>query len=346
MGKNSDTRLSGKFALVGVLFLLVIVSIIFHLIKMDRICRTWPQVTGIVTKASSRGWWDEKQQLRHYLAYAYEAGGQRYENTRFHIKQDSIQQYKRLITGLKKGDTLTVWYNPEKPEESVINVAYLRNGFVMLIVFAGFVVLSGTMIFKEYQWKKQVQHLAGVLGEDYNGKTPLPPSAVVTDQNNVVRLNTGMSVFWNFGIPFLFVSFTGIAPMLLLLDEINPDWSLSSYLKVVALCWALGAGAGVVVQKGFRDSLEIDGRLKQIRAVSLRFFRSSTRVYRFSEIVQVKMEREKWRFNNPLRNWMLYMQIQSKPTLFVCYRHRDIQPSSESYLAIVKKRLEHMIFDD
>lgn len=344
MEKSSDTRLSGKFALVGVLFLLVVVSIVVHIVELERIRNTWPRISGVVTKVSSKGWWDEKEQIRNYLAYAYEVGATQYENTRFHIKQDSIQRYKHLIMDYKKGDPITVWYNPDKPEDSVINVAFLRNSFVMFLGFAGFVVLSGTMVAKEYQWKKQVQSFIGLLDKDYDGTTPLPRSAVIADHDNVLKINTGMSVFWNFGVPFLFASFLGVGFMLLTLQEINSHLSLFNYLNVMVLFWILGITAGVVMKKGFKNFLDIDVPKGEIRNVFVSFFRPATEVYRFSDIVDIKMEREKWRYNNPLRNWIFYLTTRSNRALFVCYRHRDIQPSSEIYLTTVKKRLERMIF--
>ncbi len=139
---NRPTRLSGIFKIIIVISCIILVSIIANLMKIHTIRTNWVETRGEVIQKSSKGWWSEEAQKRYYLKYRYEAKGQYFENSRFHIKEDSLKRYKHLIAHLHQGESVGIWYNPDNPGESVINTDYLSNGFVILIVMVGFLVLS------------------------------------------------------------------------------------------------------------------------------------------------------------------------------------------------------------
>jgi hypothetical protein len=138
MRKNDPPKkLSKIFIITGVIFSIIVLAIIFQTMKSWRIIHTWPQTAGVVSKTSSKGWWDEEKQQRYYMEYQYKVGEKKYTSVQFHIKERSIKRYTYLIRDFKKGDPITVWYNPKSPKQAVINIEYLRNAFVLLVVFFG-----------------------------------------------------------------------------------------------------------------------------------------------------------------------------------------------------------------
>ncbi|WP_300461115.1 DUF3592 domain-containing protein [Desulfobacula sp.] len=345
MNKNDPPRkLTRLFMGIGLIFGIIVVSIFFQTLTLWKISQTWPVTTGIVTRTASKGWWDEERERRYYLEYEYTVGEKTYTNVQFHFKERSIKKYKYLIRKYKKGDPIPVWVNPESPDQAVINTAYPRDGFALLVVLTGFLMMMGTMILKETRWQRQTQALTAALPKDYQGDQPLPASGILTDSGGVVRLNTGMSIFWSFGIPFVCFSFLSLLFMMIFLNELNPGWSLLDYSSIMAGSWGASLVGGFLIKIGFRKTLEINADQKMITETSATFFKQTSRKYAFSDIQELLLERETWRKTNTLKNWILYLHTQSRQSIFVSFRHRDIQPSDEAYLGCVKQRLETLIF--
>lgn len=342
---NSDqpyTRLSGVFKVFGVLMALILISTFYHTFRLWQVRQTWKMVKGQVVRKTDRGWWDEERQKRYYVAYAYEVDGKRHTATRFHLKEDSLKGYGDLRSLYREGDPIFVYYNPEHPEASVLSVAYLRNGFVFITLVIGFLVLAGTHILKETRWQRQTDTLLAGVPRDDNGRHPLPPSPILTDSGLVLRLDTGLSGFWTLGIPFLGMSMLGVALMVVFLPEINPGWSLKPYAAFVLITW----GAGLLVagfMKRFKHGLEVDGEKREIRETNETPFGGGGTPYGFSQVQELRLYREKWRHDNPLRNWILYIQLKSRKSLPISLRHRDLQPGQPRYLDLVKKRIEYLV---
>ncbi|NWH05406.1 DUF3592 domain-containing protein [Desulfobacter latus] len=345
MDKPEDLKkLSGLFKGVGIIFGIVLAIIIFQTYTLWQIRTAWIQTSGQVVKTSKKGWWDDDIGGRYYLQYQYEAGDRTYTGVRFHIKEDSIKRYTYLIRKYKKGDVIPVWYNPHKPEEAVINTDYLRNAFALMTVLAGFIFMAATMIRKENIWMRLTQHMDEALPRTYGGDSPLPESAIIKDNGNILRLNTGMSVFWRFGVPFLFFSFVTLACHILFLDELNPTMDLMDYSTITAVSWLISLGCGVFITAGFSTMLIVDSTAKKLIETRKRFFNTSTAEYGFSQAGRVMLHRERWRETYTLRNWTLYIEKTPSPSIFVSFRHRDIQPAGETYLGHLKKRLDYLIF--
>ncbi len=340
---DSPKKFSPIFKVVVVIFGLIFAILAFQTMTIWKVRHLWTSVTGVVVKASAKGWWDEENRWRYYLEYQYKAGDRTYTNTQFHLRERSIKRYTYFIRGLKEGDAITVWYHPDKPELSVINTAYVRDGFALMTVFAGFLFLAGTMIFKEMRWQRQTRAMEAALPDGYTGQQPLPASTVLNDENGVLRLNTGMSVFWYCGVPFFGFSFSGLLVMMIFLDELNPGWSLLNYSAIMGGAWTISFLAGFIVKNGFKKSLEIDARQKKITEDSMTFFKSTISSYSFSDIRELKLHRDQWHVTNTLKNWILYFQTQTSQSIFICFRHRDIQPAHQPYLERLKKRIEYLI---
>lgn len=344
--EDQDIKISPVFKGFGAVLGIILAVIIFQTMTIWKIQQFWPATTGVVVKTSSKGWWNEHKQHRYYLEYQYTIGEKKFTNVQFHIKEGSIKKYKYLIQDFRKQDPIQVWVNPENPDQAVINTDYLRNGFALMIVITGFLVMAGTMIVKEKIWQQQTRNLKMALPMDYKGTQPLPSSGILSDKKGILTLNTGMSVFWSFGIPFLFFSFVSLFLMIRFLNEINPGWALSDYAGVMVLSFGACMIGGGFVNKGFKNTLEINADKKKIKQTSVVLFKPKTIVYDFSDVHELKLHQDTWRASNTLKNWILYIPIRSRQSLFVSFRHRDIQPANENYLNTVKQRIEYLIFGE
>ncbi len=343
--KEQSGNLTPVFKVAIAIFGIVLIIIVYQTIQLWKIRHSWISTTGIVVKTASRGWWDEKKQWRYYLKYQYKVKGKKYTNVRFHIKERSIKKYTYLLRNLRKGDPIKVWYNPKYPDQAVINTDYLRNGFILIALFTGFIVMAGTMILKENRWKRQSLNLTAAAGPNYNGEKPLMSSEILNDQGNILTFDTGMSVFWSFGIPFFFFSFLSVFFMLISLKEINPGWTFLNYWSLIALGWAGSLIGSFFIKKGFAHTLEINAIDKIIKEISVQFFRPIETKYNFSDIHEVKLYKDVWRPTNFLRNWILFLHTRSHKSLFISFRHRDIQPALSDYLDLVKRRIEYLVFE-
>lgn len=342
--EESPKKLSPLFTVVFLIFGCVTAIVVFQIAQLWKIRHHWPTVTGAVTRTAPRGWWDEEAQWRYYLAYQYQVGETSYTGTRFHINERSIKKFTYLINNFKKGDPITVWYHPENPELAVINADYLRDRMALVIVLVGFLFWTGTMILKEKRWQRQVMALTAVISADYKGRQPLPSSSILKDAANMLSLNTGLSVFWSRGIPFLLFSFLSLFFMMLFLNEINPGWTLTDYLPIMIVSWLISFIAGFFVEKGFKKTLVIDAAEKKIKETSCTFFKTSLSVHDFSDIRELKLHRDQWHVTNTLKNWILYLHTKKQQSIFISFRHRDIQPAHKTYLETIKTRIEFLIF--
>ncbi len=345
---NNDTphKISMLFKIIFVIFGIILLTIIYQTVQLWQIRHYWPITHGVVVKVSTRGWWNEKRHRRYYLKYQYEVSGKKYVGERFHIKEKSIKRYTYLIRHFRKNDQIQVWYDPEKPNQAVINTDYLMNSFALIIVFTGFLIMVLTMILKEKLWLKRTHALVEAVYVDYNGVQPLPSSRIINDRGDILKLNTGMSVFWSFGVPFLFFSFVSLFFMMVFLNEINPGWLLSDYLIIVVSSFACSIVFGFFVTSGFKKVLEINKPSKKIKEISKSLFKRSEKIHDFSDIKELSLHRDTWRKTNSLKSWIFYIRTISGQPLYISFRHRDIQPAYESYLGILKERIKYLVSGD
>lgn len=342
MAADDDfTRLSGMFTVIAVLFGLLFLSVAFGIAKIARM-QQWPAVLGVVIKQAPQGWYDETQQRRYYLEYAYEIDGRRYTGTRFHIREEAVRGDNGLGTNYRIGDAITVYCNPANPAEAVLNRDYLRDAFVFLLVIGGFLLLAGTMILKEARWRQLTRDLLAAIPPTYDGGASLPDSTIVADTGSQLQLRTGPSIFWTLGIPFAIVSFVGGTAMLLMLNELNRGWALSVYGGWILATWATGI-LGAVIMMSRQHTLTINVPSRTLRE-EIRWFGGRRRQnLDFDAVGEIRLYREKWRHDNPLRNWMMFIQTKTGYSLTISRGFRDIQPASRIYLDVIKKRMEHLI---
>jgi hypothetical protein len=114
----------------------------------------------------------------------------------------------------------------------------------------------------------------------------------------------------------------------------------------MAASWGLSFIAGFFVKKAFKKTLIIDPRAKNIKEISNTFFKQSLSVHDFSDIRELKLHRDQWHVTNTLKNWILYLHTKKQHSIFISFRHRDIQPAHKTYLETIKTRIEFLIFGD
>ncbi len=341
--RETETRVGGKLVVFSVLLCILIASVASYTVRQWNARKTWVRVEGRVVRVEPAGWWDEASGKDLYVLYAFDWRGKPVQGSRFHIKEDSINDVGRHLASLRAGSPVAVFVDPADPSRAVLNVDYIRDGFLLVLVSVGFLAATAAMVAKERGWARLVAAMARDLpASGYEGETPLPPSRVLRDEGGVLWLNTGMSVFWTMGIPFLLVSFAGLAWMALSTQTLNPGWGLLDYGSRMAGTWGLGAVLGILLRLGVRHELWVDGTKREIRERRRLLGAESSRREMFSRVEEVRLYRDVWRADNPLRYWLLYIQDRSHHSWHVLHRHRDEQPSAHAYLAAIKARMDHL----
>lgn len=339
--EKTYTRLTPVFAVAAFFFGLAFVLSAGQVAGIAEIRKTWKPVQGQVARVDPNGWWDDDANQRYYLEYRYAVDGKTYTGVRYHVQERSLKTYAGIEYRYRTGDAITVYVDPDDPGQAVLDVSYLRDSFLALAVLGGFLVLAGTLFVKERDERRR----AGAVAASDEGRAPLPDLPGVSDRPEALRLDTGMSLFWRVGMPFVIVCFAGIAPGLFLLEETHPSWGLGRYLGMVLAIWIAAAAAGVAVTRCFSFTLVVDRVKKEIREeIRLCFFQKSV-AYGFSRISELRLYREKWRQDNPLRNWIMFVQTDSGRSVTVSRGFRDFQPADSVYLGAVKRRIEHLVFN-
>ncbi|NNF98209.1 MAG: DUF3137 domain-containing protein [Desulfobacteraceae bacterium] len=126
--------------------------------------RTWPTVDGVIIKSeieeqtSTTGEGaNKKTEVKSYakIAYEYRIDGQKFESKKISFSQTSGNA-KQVVDRYRKGTSVRVYYNPDKPKQAVL-VAGNSGLNVVPFIFAGVFVLFG--IFSAVKWRKQTMAL-------------------------------------------------------------------------------------------------------------------------------------------------------------------------------------------
>jgi hypothetical protein len=336
--------MGGKLAVFAALLCLFIASFALYTARQWRARAQWVAVQGEILRVEPSGWWDEAAQVNRRLRYVYTVGGVVYQGERFHIKEDSLNDLPRYLKKLRPHQPVEIWINPEKPEEAALNREYLRDGFLLLTVCAGFIALAAAMLVKEREWDRLAQRMDKGLPEGYRGESPLPSSPLIKEDGGALILDTGMSVFWSMGIPFLIVCFAGVAWLALTTETLNPGWGLSAYFLRTGGVWLAGGALAAAVRYGVRHRLVIDPGRGEIREHKEVFGAVWERAESFANVAEIRLVQDTWRPDNPLRYWLFYVQTRPNTSWHILHRHRDAQPSRGKYLEALKARMDWLIF--
>ena len=130
--------------LFGLLWLAGFIFIHFRAVSKARASETWPTAMGKLTRSevlveedrdrdgSSRTWYNP------VVAYSYSVAGQAIEGSRIrfaNMRRGSRKGAEEVLARYRLGDSVTVRYNPEKPNESVLESR--KPGPVYLILALG-----------------------------------------------------------------------------------------------------------------------------------------------------------------------------------------------------------------
>lgn len=144
---------SSLMVLIGVVFILIgliFVPIAVRKLKADRASRLWPQTTATLERAEVMKYVVDRMHKEDgpttrtsysaALEYAYEVNGQR------HVAQhgepaDDAAHAARLVAAHTLGETRSLYYNPQAPQEYRVELAGRYSGLLWLLpglAFAGF----------------------------------------------------------------------------------------------------------------------------------------------------------------------------------------------------------------
>jgi hypothetical protein len=138
------------FLIVG-----VILSILMPIaINRGKKSRNWPttEATVISTEVEEKHKYDEDGESVYYyprVHYDYRVGGQVYQGFKYKLLEASMSKRKAIefISNFIPGDKLTVYYDPEKPTESVMQPGEQKYLYVFLVIGIGVIVLSLVKLF-------------------------------------------------------------------------------------------------------------------------------------------------------------------------------------------------------
>ncbi|MBI9077712.1 MAG: hypothetical protein JEZ02_20085, partial [Desulfatibacillum sp.] len=258
---------------------------------------------------------------------------------RYHLREKSLKTYGGIQYRYKQGDPIPVFFDPAKPELAVLNLECLRDWFVSITVLVGILMLAVSVFVKEGNDRSSIE----ALSDSYDGSAPLPSLNGTEDTGILLKLNTGMSLLWRMGIPFLAGCFIGITPLLLGTQEINPGWSIGKYGAICCAIWGGALILGLVFSAGFSYTLFVDGQKREIMEVRRVGFSKHVETMKFSQVAELRLYRELWRNTNPLKNWILFIQGGSGKSITISRGYRDFQVAHEDYLNAIKMRIEYLM---
>jgi hypothetical protein len=103
---------------------------------------SWPTVQGTLASKSS----SSSKKKRIHVFYEYQVKGVNYKNSRVNFQDDSGSK-KKIRDKYNVGDPLTIYYDPNNPEQSVLTPGATSGSLIANIVGGGFCFgLSGLFL--------------------------------------------------------------------------------------------------------------------------------------------------------------------------------------------------------
>jgi len=124
-------------------------------ISKGRKSKTWPttEATVVSTEVEEKHEYDEDGDKHVYyyprIHYDYRVEGQFYNGFKYKLLEASMSKRKayEIISNFMTGDKLTVYYNPEKPTESVLQPGEQKYLYVFLVIGIGLTAFSLVKLF-------------------------------------------------------------------------------------------------------------------------------------------------------------------------------------------------------
>ena len=148
--------------LIVLVFGVLGVFLIIHAQRSKRkaqLSQSWPFVKGTITQTDiSVQEYDEKVRYVPFVRYTFEVNGQVYEGQRITfgsgMEFPSRQKATEYLAAYPVDAEVSVYYNPEKPSEAVLQQVAQRTavgiviGIILLVVSCCFMSLMATGIFR------------------------------------------------------------------------------------------------------------------------------------------------------------------------------------------------------
>jgi hypothetical protein len=146
MFEASNATFGLIFQLLGSLPFLVLVWIMVRQLR----ARNWEQTNGLVMESYVRK--DADMNDEPYVRYRYKVGGKIYENDKIYLTGSiaTIPGYRvsRLVSQAKPGSVVAVYYDPDNPAESALELR-LPGWVYALLVIAGVVFIVFGAYFRQ-----------------------------------------------------------------------------------------------------------------------------------------------------------------------------------------------------
>jgi hypothetical protein len=214
-GKIFSLLFALPFFGVGVWMAYSISSNLVDATKMKR----WQPVPATLQRAGyERHSGDDSDTYEAYARYTYEFGGQRYTGSRVAIAggADNIGDYQmflgnRLSQAMGRGETITVYVNPEKPSLAVVDrsIRWGLVGFKSIFVFAFGGIGLGLIVFVLRAPQKKNLTLPVYRENPWLANDNWQSAVIRSGSKNTMYFSWGFAAFWNLisaPLPFLVYS--------------------------------------------------------------------------------------------------------------------------------------------
>lgn len=143
--------------LVIVLIGMILLILAIASLRKARGTEFWRYTNGKITSSeietSQRNTSDQKNEIRYTpkINYSYVVNGKEYVSNRIKIMNDyssnSIKAVQKLISKYRCDSEVIVYFNPDKPEKSVLEKGISTNIYVLLVF--SFIILLGALFFAD-----------------------------------------------------------------------------------------------------------------------------------------------------------------------------------------------------
>jgi len=135
--------------IIGVVGILLSVFT-FGSIRKGKKSMSWPSVGAVVNSSEvevRREYDPEDGESVYYyprINYTYSVDGQNFKGNKYKIMEASMSRRKArtVVAGFSPGDQITVFYDPEKPEESVMQPGEQKYLYIFFVLGIGLAVFS------------------------------------------------------------------------------------------------------------------------------------------------------------------------------------------------------------
>jgi len=153
--KNISLKVHRVTIGIGVIFLgTAFLNFGFGQIKKAGESATWPSVSGKIVRSelekrtSTEGTGNNKRKVTYHAAvieYTYCVEDTPYNSYRVAFGGQDRSHSSELVSTYPKDKSVDVFYNPENPEEAVLEPGRNKNGY-FFPVFGGFIALTGLLL--------------------------------------------------------------------------------------------------------------------------------------------------------------------------------------------------------